>query len=54
MKSKVASVATSIIKDIVVFTIGSRAKFPVKLICCVTLRSASRAYCVIRSIAIIL
>ena len=51
-KSKMVSFASSIIKDIVVFPAQSR--FPVKLICCIAFGSASSAYCLLKSIAIIL
>ena len=49
---KAISFAFSVMKKIIVFPAGS--KFAVKLICWIALGSASRAYCLIRSIALIL
>ena len=38
-KSKMVSAGSSIIKNIVLFAIGFRARFPVKLICCIAFGS---------------
>ena len=46
------SFGSSIPKNIV--APATRSKFPVKVICCTTFGSASSAYCLIKSIAIIL
>ena len=53
-KSKMVSFASSIMKDIVVFPAQSRFVNPVKLICCIAFGSASSAYYLLKSIAIIL
>ena len=50
-KSKTVSFASSIIKNIVLFPVLS--KFAVKLICWIGVGSASRACCLLKSIAII-
>ena len=49
-KSKAVCFATSIVKNIAAPT--ARAKFPAKLICCITFGSASSACCLLKSIAI--
>ena len=46
--------ASSIMKNIVVFTFRSFSKFPVKLICCIDFGSASTACCLLKVIGIIL
>ena len=46
------SFSSSILKNIV--APPSWARFPVKLICCLAFGSASHAYCLLKSIAIIL
>ena len=46
------SSVSSIIKDIVVYAIGSSARFPVKLICCIAFGSASSACCLLKYITI--
>ena len=51
-KSKTVSYASSIIKNIVVFL--ALSKFGIKLNCWIPLRSASRTWCLSKSIAIIL
>ena len=51
-KSKMVSFASSIMKNIV--ALSSRSRFPVKLICFLALGSASNAYCLLNSAAIIL
>ena len=48
------SFASSIMKNIDVFTIGFRAQFCVKLICSIAFGSASSACCLLKSIVIIL
>ena len=48
--SKAVSFAFSVMKKIVAFPAGS--KFAVRLICWIALGSASRAYCLVRSIAL--
>ena len=48
------SFASSLIKNIVVFSFSSLSKFPVKLICCFAFGSASSAFCLLKSIAITL
>ena len=45
---------SSIMKNIVLFTSPSWARFHVKLTCCIAFWSASSACCLINSIAIIL
>ena len=50
-KSKAFSFTSSVMKNIVIFP--SQFRFPVKLICCVAIRSASSACCLLKSIAII-
>ena len=52
--SEIVSFASSIMKRIVVFAFHSQARFPIKLICCITFGSASSACCLLKSIAIIL
>ena len=42
-KSKAVSFVSLIVKTVVVFGIGSRARFPVKLICCIAFSSPSGA-----------
>ena len=49
-KSKIVSFTSSRIKNIVVFLV--HFKFPVKLIFCIAFRSASRACCLLKSIAV--
>ena len=51
---KMVFFASSVMKNIVVFAIGYRARFPIKLICCIAFGSASSACCLLKSIAIIL
>ena len=50
-KSKIISFASSGMKKIVVFL--AQSKFQVKLVCLIALGSSSRAYCLLKSIAII-
>ena len=50
-KSKTVSFASSGMKKIVVFL--AQSKFQVKLVCLIALGSSSRAYCLLKSIAII-
>ena len=50
--SKTISFASSVIKKVVAPSVSS--KFPVKLICCIAFGSASSAFCLLESIAIIL
>ena len=45
---------SSIIKIIVVFAFPSQDRSPVKLICCVAFGSGSSAFCVLKSVAIVL
>ena len=49
-KTKMVSLASLIMKNIIVFPIQS--KFPIKLICCVALGSATSVFCLLKSIAI--
>ena len=49
-KSKIVSFASSVMKRIVT----SWSRFPVKLICCIAFGSASSAFCLLKSIAIVL
>ena len=49
---KLFSFASSIIKNTAVFEIGSRARFPVKLTCCIAFKSVSSACCLLKSIII--
>ena len=51
-KSKIVYFVSSIMKNIFVFLF--RARLHVKLICCIAFGSASRACCLLKSIAIIL
>ena len=51
-KSKMVFFTSSIMKNIVI-TPG-QFKFPVKLICCTALGSASSGYCLLKSIVMIL
>ena len=51
-KSSLVSFASLIIKNIV--SSFARSKFPVKLICCITLETASSASCLLKSVAILL
>ena len=51
-KSKTVSFASSIMKNIV--APSARSRFPAKLICCIAFGSALSAYCLLKSIAIIL
>ena len=53
-ESKMVSFASSIMKNIVVFAFGFRARFLAKLIYCTVFGSASSACCLLKSIAIIL
>ena len=48
-KSKIVSFASSIMK-----TTSARSRFPVKLICFIAFGSASSAYCLLKSVAVIL
>ena len=48
------SFASSIMKNIIVFSFPSRAKFPVKLIFCIVFCYALSACCLLKSIALIL
>ena len=51
-KSKMVSFASSIMEKIVVFP--HRPKFLVKLICCMASGSASSAFCLLKSISIVM
>ena len=51
-KSKMVSFASSIMEKIVVFS--RRHKFLVKLICCMVFGSASSAFCLLKSISIVI
>ena len=51
-KSKMVSFAFSIMQNIIASS--SRSRFPVKLICCIALGSASSACCLLKSIVTIL
>ena len=53
-KSKRVSFASSIVKNMVVFAIESQARFPEKIIDCIDYGSASRNFCLLKLIAIIL
>ena len=44
-KYKMISFASSIIKNSVVFAIGFRARFRIKLMCCIAFGSASNTCC---------
>ena len=48
------SFTSSIMKKFVVFAFSSRTRFSVKLICCIAFGSASSAFYLLKSIAIIL
>ena len=50
--SKTVSFAALIMKDITVFLVWSRS--PVKFVCCISFWLASNAFCLFKSIAIIL
>ena len=52
--SYLVSLASSIMETIVEFVSPFRARFPVKLISCIAVRSASSACCLLKSIAVIL